>query len=274
MMRPFENTDSIVDRILKQWQKDVDAYRAMATDAKKELEEYRKFKEERDLLLFRLGKAEQNIAELERERQELREEMENNQQKTADFLEEVEELDGEEIEVVEYEPKQESALADICIDYSILYPVQGLDSIEIFGNLHMRNSGNVHLMDPMICFRMQPPEGVSISGKILPPKLAETMGVYSSEDGLEGWVFADNEKTTWFEEAKQRGEYWVRPLHTVRLSPGESLILDGIQLTLQKPDERKRWTLQAVVYFNRQKYHFASRNMMSLQFVSSLKEFN
>lgn len=272
MMRPYENTDSIVDRVLKQWQKDVDTYRAMAADAKKELEEYRRFKEERDLLLIRLKNAEQNIAELERERQELREEMEDNMQKTADFQEEVEELDGQETEVIAYEPKQELALADICIDYSILYPVQGLDSIEIFGSLLMRNSGNVHLEDPMICFRMEPPEGASISGKILPPQLAQTMGVYSPGDELEGWVFADNEKTAWFKEAKQRGEYWVRPLHTVRLSPGESLTLDGIQLTLHKPDERKQWNMKAIVYFNKQQYHFASRNMMSLQFISPLKE--
>ncbi|NMH71902.1 hypothetical protein HF078_02325 [Bacillus sp. RO2] len=90
-------------------------------------------------------------------------------------------------------------------NYSVIMPPKGEDTISIYGNFTVVNNGDVPLEDMVVCFEVKPVGAVSLSAKIMDPKLLNGSG--RDRDDIE-WVWAAED---WRERIIKDGEYWFKP---------------------------------------------------------------
>lgn len=157
---------------------------------------------------------------------------------------------------VDYEDFDE---AHSYFDYTVHLTTDEED-LNITGNFYITNTGNTELKNPIVCLKVDPKEHVSLGGQILPPSMAEVYGVQSS-GGLKGWRYLEDD---WFDKAKDRGEYWIAPLHSTVIKPGEQIDISNFQLSIAKPKEIDKVTVKGIVFFKEQDLSFTANNAISI----------
>lgn len=141
-------------------------------------------------------------------------------------------------------------------DYSIILGDQKETIIR--GNFHLENVGREVLTTPSVCFRFYPIDASTLKGKIISIDQAER----SSDGSALQWVYMDDE---WGENAKERGEIWIRPYQSRSVNPGEKLTLEDFQIPIKKHFEEKV-IIEGFVYFQQNEYKEKAANQILITF--------
>ncbi|WP_274854141.1 hypothetical protein [Bacillus methanolicus] len=152
--------------------------------------------------------------------------------------------------------------AEVFFDYHFLIDENEGLKLKVLGNLHIKNIGTEILRNPAICLRSTPSESIKISGQILPPNVAETLGMMNNE-GTKGWKYMNND---WFEEAEKKGETWISPIHPLIINPGKTESLSNFQISLHNLEKYDHFRVEAFVFFKEQELEIASNNKILLSF--------
>ncbi|ASS96801.1 hypothetical protein [Peribacillus simplex] len=155
-------------------------------------------------------------------------------------------------------PKRKEA--EVFLDYHIFIEEhEDRNKIKLIGNLHIKNIGTEVLRNPVICLRSTPSESIKISGQILPPNVAETLGVMKNEE-TKGWKYMNDE---WFEEM-EKGETWICPIQSKNINPRQTESLTNLQISVLQPEENSNIRVEAFVFFKEQDLEISSSNQISL----------
>ncbi|MFJ7364257.1 hypothetical protein ACIQWQ_09075 [Peribacillus frigoritolerans] len=150
--------------------------------------------------------------------------------------------------------------AEVFLDYHIfIEELEERNKIKLIGNLHIKNIGTEVLRNPVICLRSSPSESIKISGQILPPNVAETLGVMKNEE-TKGWKYMNDE---WFEEM-EKGETWICPIQSKNINPRQTESLTNLQISVIQPEENSNIRVEAFVFFIEQDLEISSSNQISL----------
>ncbi|MDQ0300691.1 hypothetical protein J2S78_003159 [Salibacterium salarium] len=170
--------------------------------------------------------------------------------------------DNSDADVEEHHISSKTELnAEVFFDYTI-FPSTSKNQFIASGDLYIKNTGDAELINPLICMKVQPTELINVGGQILPPEVADVLGVQSST-GMRGWKFMDSD---WFEKAQDRGEYWIGPIEHLRIPVGEISSLPRFQLTIEKPEEKVEAIIRSVVFFQDKNVSFPSNNDIRFSF--------
>jgi hypothetical protein len=154
--------------------------------------------------------------------------------------------------------------AEVYFDYQLIIPESEESPYLVLGNMLIKNTGSEDLLNPVICLQATPANGVRVKGRIVPPKMVDTLGVQSVDgNSTSGWQYMESD---WFQQAKERGEYWIRPIRPLRISPGETEIFSNFQINILKPEKGGTVTVQGVVFFNDKDLRFPSNNRVTISF--------
>ncbi|MEH6986474.1 hypothetical protein [Cytobacillus firmus] len=153
--------------------------------------------------------------------------------------------------------------ASAYFDYHIISKQSNPKNPKIYCSLFIRNTGNSVLVNPVICFRISPKGSISITGQIVPPKAANTLGIQGSE-GSKGWQFMHD---NWIEQSEESGEVWIKPIQELSLSPGESTGLTNLQLTV-KDNSDSQTKVTAFVYFSDGSLQIEADNKISIMYIN------
>jgi hypothetical protein len=151
--------------------------------------------------------------------------------------------------------------AEIYFDYNLI-PNRKTLKYTIKADFIIKNTGNVILKNPKICFRVDPPEKIEIGGQILPPEMSEIFSV-QGEMGAEGWKYIGKD---WLEKAYSTGEYWIEPIQGMELLSGETTGIEGIQFTVDNLSEQETSTILGFVYFEEENLQLSSNNKIMITF--------
>ncbi|OIU72129.1 hypothetical protein [Rossellomorea aquimaris] len=151
--------------------------------------------------------------------------------------------------------------AEVYFDYNLI-PNRKTEKYTIKADFIIKNTGNVVLNNPKICFRVDPPEKIEIGGQILPPEMSEIFSV-QGEMGAEGWKYSGKD---WLEKAYSTGEYWIEPIQGMELHPGETTGIEGIQFTVDNLSEQETSTILGFVYFEEENLQLSSNNKIMITF--------
>ncbi|MGE7906597.1 hypothetical protein ACQKNS_19560 [Peribacillus sp. NPDC094092] len=150
--------------------------------------------------------------------------------------------------------------AEVFLDYHIfIEELEERNKIKLIGNLHIKNIGTEILRNPVICLRSTPSESIKISGQILPPNVAETLGVMKNEE-TKGWRYMNDE---WFEEM-EKGETWICPIQSKNINPRQTESLTNLQISVLQPVDNSNIRVEAFVFFKEQNLEISSSNQISL----------
>ncbi|MFK4390777.1 hypothetical protein ABH916_002705 [Peribacillus frigoritolerans] len=150
--------------------------------------------------------------------------------------------------------------AELFLDYHIFIEEhEERNKIKLIGDLHIKNIGTEILRNPVICLRSSPSESIKISGQILPPNVAETLGVMKNEE-TKGWKYMNDE---WFEEM-EKGETWICPIQSKNINPRQTESLTNLQISVLQPEENSNIRVEAFVFFKEQDLEISSSNQISL----------
>ncbi|QHE61382.1 hypothetical protein FHE72_10315 [Rossellomorea vietnamensis] len=103
--------------------------------------------------------------------------------------------------------QEKKPYAEIYFDYNVI-PNRKSERYTIKADFFIKNTGNVDLMNPKICFRMDPPDKIEIGGQILPPEMSEIFSL-QGQNGAQGWKYMGKD---WLEKAYSTGEYWIESI--------------------------------------------------------------
>lgn len=160
------------------------------------------------------------------------------------------------------EEEEEFVDLDVYFNYT-LHPAREKEQYTAYGELILKNRGNVDVQSPVICLKATPVDQVDLGGQIIPPDMADLLGVNSS-DGLKGWKYVDKD---WLTKAKDKGEYWISPIDFTEIPADETITLPNLQITIKpKEDEQERVVIKAAVYFHDVDQPFISENAISISF--------
>ncbi|SDI20982.1 hypothetical protein SAMN05192534_12516 [Alteribacillus persepolensis] len=151
--------------------------------------------------------------------------------------------------------------AEVYFNYTVHTP-NSKGQFSVTGDLNIKNTGTVDLENPLICMKVQPTESINLGGQIIPPSMADTLSVQSA-GGLQGWKFMDDD---WFKQARERGEYWIGPVQTLRIPPNETAALSNFQLTIDQLDKQETAVIRSVVYVQDKNTSFTADNDIKLSF--------
>lgn len=150
--------------------------------------------------------------------------------------------------------------AEVFFDYTVLRSDVENRPFLLIGNICVKNTGTEALYNPVVCLRADPADSIKMGGQILPPNLVETLGVQSSA-GIKGWRYLEDD---WFTQAKERGEYWMGPIHPVRIEPKATETFQNFQFSVVKPETGNTVTVEGYVFFQEQGLQFAANNRIAL----------
>jgi hypothetical protein len=158
---------------------------------------------------------------------------------------------------------EESRLeAEVFFDYTVLRSDVENRPFLLIGNICVKNTGTQALFNPVVCLRADPADSIKMGGQILPPNLVETLGVQSPA-GIKGWRYLEDD---WFTQAKERGEYWMCPIHPVRIEPKATESFQNFQISVGKPETGNTVTVEGYVFFQEQGLQCAANNRIALSF--------
>lgn len=151
--------------------------------------------------------------------------------------------------------------AEIYFDYNLL-PNRKLERYSIKADFFIKNTGNVDLLNPKICFRMNPPDKIEIGGQILPPEMSEIFSI-QGQNGAQGWKYMGED---WLEKAFATGDYWIESIQESVIPPGETIAVEGLQFTLENLEEQETSTILGFVLFEEQELQLSSNNKIMITF--------
>ena len=151
--------------------------------------------------------------------------------------------------------------AEVYFDYHFLVDHQH-SKVQIFGSLHIKNTGTAVLRNPVICLKFQPGhQEMKMTGQILPKNYVETKAVVNRE-GVKGWQYL---KENWFEDFEQKGELWICPIHELEIVPRENgvFVQFANQLSVYRREECYR---RCLCVFFRGRIRYGANNRISWRF--------
>jgi dephospho-CoA kinase len=151
--------------------------------------------------------------------------------------------------------------AEVFFDYNLI-PNRKTEKYTIKADFIIKNTGNVVLNNPKVCFRVDPHEKIEIGGQILPPEMSEIFSM-QGEMGAEGWKYSGKD---WLEKAYSTGEYWIEPIQGMELHPEETTGIEGIQFTVDNLSEQETSTILGFVYFEEENLQLSSNNKIMITF--------
>ncbi|MBA4494341.1 hypothetical protein ACFO25_05350 [Paenactinomyces guangxiensis] len=151
--------------------------------------------------------------------------------------------------------------AEVFFDYTLLLPGTDDNRCLIWGNLYIKNTGTENLVNPLVCLRSTPADTIQLRGQILPPNMTETLSVQDFE-GAKGWRYLEED---WFKKAQERGEFWICPIQSIQIPPGE-MEVHAFQISVLKPQSEGTVTIEGIVSFQEQGLQFPANNRISLSF--------
>lgn len=155
-------------------------------------------------------------------------------------------------------PKGVMKKAEVYFDYHFLVDHQH-SKVQIFGSLHIKNTGTAVLRNPVICLKFQPGhQEMKMTGQILPKNYVETKAVVNRE-GVKGWQYL---KENWFEDFEQKGELWICPIHELEIVPGKTESLSNLQISYPYTGG-ENVTVDAYVYFSEDGLEYGANNRIS-----------
>ncbi|WP_191562283.1 hypothetical protein [Metabacillus idriensis] len=117
---------------------------------------------------------------------------------------------------------------------SIFLPQTEDDSLSVFGDFIIKNTGNQPLHQPMICIQISPRLFGSLSGKIIMQRKMDDTKIY--EDAANNhWKYVYED---WRERIRSENRYWLQPLNESEVKPNELLVFSGFEISFPKPDNR------------------------------------
>jgi len=152
--------------------------------------------------------------------------------------------------------------AEVYFDYTLMHHDTENRPYLLIGSLIVKNTGTEALYNPVVCLRVNPVEGIKLGGQILPPNMVETLGV-QGQGGAKGWKYMEDD---WFEQAKERGEYWIAPIQPMVIPPKMSESFQNFQISFFQQEERTTITVEGVVMVNDQQLHFPANNRIAVSF--------
>ncbi|WP_026582969.1 hypothetical protein [Bacillus sp. J33] len=163
---------------------------------------------------------------------------------------------------------KEMASAEAFFDYHLLVDQMHSRNIKIIGNLNIKNTGNVHLNNPIVCIRVSPPGSIKITGQILPPHLTNTMGIQTG-NGAKGWKYMNKE---WFNELEEKGELWINTIENLCIPEQETVSIPNIQIKLLNNEDHRNIQVDAFVFFQEESLEIPASNKISLLLTNNGKE--
>jgi hypothetical protein len=151
--------------------------------------------------------------------------------------------------------------AEVYFDFNLM-PNRKSEKYSIKSDFIIKNTGNTILYNPKICFRVNPAEKIEIGGQILPPEMSEIFSVQGGT-GAEGWKYSGKD---WLEKAYATGEYWIEPIQSLEIPPGETTGIEGVQFTLENLNEQEVSTIIGFVYFEEGNFQLSSNNKIMITF--------
>lgn len=127
------------------------------------------------------------------------------------------------------------------ISYSDHAVIFSKDSCIIRGDFVIENLGSENLQSPVICFRVDPIDSITLKGKV--QSLTSSGLILEEGDGK--WSIVQNE---WSEKAKERGEIWIAPNQPLVVEPGERIRIPDIQFKIDTQFCNKA-RIEAFVFF-------------------------
>ncbi|TLS37467.1 hypothetical protein [Pseudalkalibacillus caeni] len=157
-------------------------------------------------------------------------------------------------------PEKATVQAEVFFDYQLILNRKIPGKIKLLCDLHIQNTGNRMLTSPVICLRSSPADSINVTGQILPPKRASTLGVQTNA-GTIGWKFIyDN----WLDQLKEKGEAWITSIHKVQIEPGQTETLSNIQMSLLEAEQVDNFIVEGFVFFKEQGVEFEANNSISV----------
>ncbi|MGM0843802.1 MAG: hypothetical protein ACQEUT_02410 [Bacillota bacterium] len=157
--------------------------------------------------------------------------------------------------------REQSAQCDLFFDYSVSAG-RKTEKYTALASIHLRNTGEKVLKNPVLCLKVEPVDSVDIGGQILPPGMSELFAV-QGEAGAQGWEYVGED---WLEKAYTTGEYWIKPIQELTIPASESVVLEGVQFSFQPPESAGRISIAGFVYFQEQSLQFKSLNTIAFSF--------
>jgi hypothetical protein len=168
----------------------------------------------------------------------------------------VEHSDGKSIRTFDDE---HDAQAEVSFDYSTVREPDN-DRRLIIANLRIKNTGNIVLTNPLICIRLTPAQSMKLRGQIWPPAMVKNLA-FKQPTGSTGWQYVNDD---WLETGIIKGEYWIRPMRPMSISPQSVESLDNLQIVVNETPETALVTVEGIVYFHDQGLQVPSRNRIIL----------
>lgn len=159
------------------------------------------------------------------------------------------------------EAQEKKPSAEIYFDYNLL-PNRKLERYSIKADFFIKNTGNVDLLNPKICFRMNPPDKIEIGGQILPPEMSDIFSI-QGQNGAQGWKYMGED---WLEKAFATGDYWIESIQESIIPPGGKIAVEGLQFTLENLEEQETSTILGFVLFEEQELQLSSNNKIMITF--------
>ncbi|MCM3568571.1 hypothetical protein [Neobacillus mesonae] len=149
---------------------------------------------------------------------------------------------------------------EVFFDYQVIFDGSRTEKILLYGNLFIKNTGESVLRNPIICFRTTPKGNINFSGQLVPPNVAETLGVLNSE---KGWKFMYED---WFQQVEEKGEIWVCPIKPLEILPGQIESFQNFRINLVKEENQQNLKVEGFVFFQEQGLEYKANNSISLSF--------
>jgi hypothetical protein len=159
------------------------------------------------------------------------------------------------------EAQEKKPYAEIYFDYNVI-PNRKSERYSIKADFFIKNTGNVDLTNPKICFRMDPPDKIEIGGQILPPEMSEIFSL-QGQNGAQGWKYMGKD---WLEKAYSTGEYWIETIQESFIPPGETIKVEGLQFTVESLEEQEASTILGFVLFEAEELQLSSNNKIKITF--------
>ncbi|MGD6872343.1 hypothetical protein ACQCU1_09110 [Sutcliffiella horikoshii] len=141
-------------------------------------------------------------------------------------------------------------------NYSVILPPEGDDTISIYGDFTIVNTGDVPLKDVVVCFKVTPVGSVTLSGKISDPKLLNGPG--SEREDIE-WVWAIED---WRDRIQKKGEHWVKP---IRSTVAIKITLNAFEIIFSEDACNGKVKVDSFVYSDNNTPPHASLNKIYFQ---------
>jgi hypothetical protein len=161
---------------------------------------------------------------------------------------------------IEIQKTKEKIQPQVVFDYRLIINKNNIKKMKILANLNIKNTSNEPLKNPIICLRVTPPGSLMVFGQLLPPKMAETLGVMN-EAGVRGWKFKNDD---WIKQLEETGEIWISPIRKLTIESDQTESISNLQMDIQDFEEFENILIEAFVYFNQNQLKVAADNAISL----------